>query len=158
MGSVAGAGTIAGMKIDYAILADHAEIVSARLYLMGGGRDVFPVPRLPGVARLAVAVGIRVEWEETNSRHPVLVALEDEDGKELVKIRASINVGRPAGLAPGSSQLAQFASAIMFNVAEEGGFRARIVAGEEEAAIEHRVPFRVTQAPQSQQAKPNPNP
>lgn len=138
------------MQIDYAILADHAEIVNNRLFLMGGGRDLFAAPRFPSSVRLAVAAGIRVGWEETNLRHPVGVVLEDEDGKEVVKIQAAINVGRPPELPPGSSQLAQLASALAFNVEKAGGFRARVIAGEGEGAIEHQIPFRVVQAPQRQ--------
>ena len=138
------------MKIDYAILADHAEIVNNRLFLMGGGRDRFPVPRFPGAVRMAIAVGVRIEWDETNSRQEVLVLIEDEDGKELVKIQAAVNVGRPAGLAPGSSQLAQFASAISLNVQESGGFRARVLAGELDP-LEQRLPFRVEEAPKQNQ-------
>lgn len=144
------------MKLEYALVADHAEIVHGRLFLMGGGRDVFPAEKVPALLRVALAVGVRIDWEETNLGHDIVVTVDDEDGKQLVRIEAAVNVGRPAGLPPGSSQLAQFASALPLRVEKFGGFRVRITAGASPNAVEHSIPFRVaeTQArPPQQQAR-----
>jgi hypothetical protein len=131
------------MKLEYALVADHAEIVHGRLFLMGGGRDVFPADTLPAMVRISLAVGVRINWDETNLAHDIVATVDDEDGKQLVKIQAGVNVGRPAGLPPGSSQLAQFASVIPLRVESYGGFRVHITAGTGDDAPQHSIPFRV---------------
>ena len=140
-------GTIRAMKLEYAIVADHAEIVHNRLFLMGGGRDVFNADNVPALLRMAIAVGVRIDWEETNQAHELTVTVDDEDGKQLARIQANVNVGRPAGLPPGSSQLAQFATALPLRVTEFGGYRVGIAAGEGPDAITHAIPFRVARTP-----------
>ena len=77
--------------------------------------------------RLAVAVGVRLGWEETNRPVPVRVSVEDDDGNELVRIEAQVNVGRPTHLPPGSTQPAQIAANLPVTVPRHGGYR--VVAG-----------------------------
>lgn len=132
-----------GVNIEYVILADHAEIAANRLFLMGGGRDAFRLDKMPGPVRLAIAVGIRVAWEETNRPHAIVARIEDDDGKELVRINAQANVGRPPELPPGASQLAQLAAPMMLQVQAYGGYRVRVTAGEEPGSEEITIPFRV---------------
>ena len=135
------------MNIEYAIVADHAEIVGGRLFLMGGGRAAFNVDKTPGVARIAVAVGVRIGWEETNRPHKVRLVAEDEDGKELVRVEAAVNVGRPPDLPPGAGQLAQIASNVPLSVQAPGSFALRVTAGEDDATAQQLIPFRVTERP-----------
>lgn len=137
------------MDIEYVIVADHAEIAANRLFLMGGGRDTFRTDTMPGPLRMAIAVGIRVGWDETNQPHTIVAAVEDDDGKELVRINAQVNVGRPPELPPGSSQLAQLAAPMVLQVQAYGGYRVRVAAGEGPAAREITVPFRVLPARQT---------
>lgn len=42
------------MEFDYALLADHAEVINGKLYLMGGGWDVRQAPQAPARAQFAV--------------------------------------------------------------------------------------------------------
>ncbi|MCK9519269.1 MAG: DUF4832 domain-containing protein [Dehalococcoidia bacterium] len=130
------------MDIDYALLADHAEVVSGKLYLMGGGWDTRYVKETPVQVRLAVAIGVRVGWDETNRPTPVRIAVEDDDGESLVRAEASVNVGRPPHLAPGSTQLTQFALTLPVTLAKHGGYRVLITAGEGPGAVERILPFR----------------
>lgn len=133
------------MQIAHALIADFAEIVGGKLYLMGGGWDSLRVTALPTTARLAVAVGIRIDWEETNRPVTVRVAIEDDDGKELVRIDGQVNVGRPPDLRPGASQLTQLAANIAVPVTVAGGYRVHVRAGAGEDAPEQSLPFRVVQ-------------
>jgi hypothetical protein len=135
--------SIAEMQIEYALIADHAEIVSGKLYLMGGGWDVFYAAELPAQARIALALGVRVGWEETNKTIPMRAFLEDDDGKEFVRIEGSLNVGRPAHLPPGSRQLAQMAANLPVALPDYGGYRVRIIVGDAANEEELALPFRV---------------
>jgi len=131
------------MQIQHTLIADHADIVNGKLYLMGGGWDVFHSAELPATIRMSVVVGVRIEWEETNKRHPVVVIIEDDDGQMLAKIEGAMQVGRPANLPAGGSQLSQMAANLPLNVKHYGGYRVRVTAGDEEGAVETSVPFRV---------------
>ena len=133
------------MRIEYAVLADHAEIVNGKLYLMGGGWDTYNATQVPVNVRMAIAIGVRIEWDETNKPVPVRVYVEDDDGLEIVRAEGALNVGRPPHLPPGSGQLAQMAVTLPANVPQFGGYRVRIVAREEELVDELALPFRVNQ-------------
>ena len=132
------------MQIDYALIADHADIAGGKLYLNGGGWDRYQMGTFPAQLRLAVAVGIRVDWDETNRATPVRVTVEDDDGTELVSVNGSANVGRPPRLTPGSSQLIQMAVNVQVRIERASGFRAIVRVGDEAEPADTRVlPFRV---------------
>jgi hypothetical protein len=131
------------VEIDYALIADHADIAGGKLYLNGGGWDRYTLASVPGTVRMAVAIGIRFDWEETNQPVPVRVVVQDDDGKEAARISGQVNVGRPPGLTPGSSQLAHMAVNIQMTVQAYGGYRVAIDAGGEGDGRSRLLPFRV---------------
>ena len=132
------------MDIEYAVLADYAEMVGGKLYIMGGGWDTSTQATLPAQLRIGIAVGVRIGWEETNQQLPIKVLIEDDDGLELVRIDGQINIGRPPNLPPGATQLAQMAANVPLNIVSYGGFRIVVSAGEGPSAASDRVlPFRI---------------
>lgn len=131
------------MEIDYAILADHAEVVGNKLYLMGGGWDTMNATDVPAPVRLAIASGVRVEWEETNVPLPLLITIEDDDAQEIVRMEAQVNVGRPPNLPAGSTQLSQMAATVQVSLPRFGGYRVLVVAGTGESAVRRSLPFRL---------------
>lgn len=136
------------MDIDYALLADHAEVLGGKLYLMGGGWDTTHAPEAPASARLVVAIGVRIEWDETNQPIALALALQDDDGQELVRAEGQVQVGRPPALPPGASQLSQTVVVIQAQLPAFGGYRVRLTArtpaGEERSRT---LPFRLVQRP-----------
>ena len=131
------------MQFAHAVIADYAEIVGGKLYLMGGGWDRYWAAELPAQVRLGIAAGIRIEWEETNKPVPVVMVIEDDDGQQMVRIDGQVNVGRPPHLSPGSGQLAQMCANVMLSAPRWGGYRVRITAGEGPDAVEATLPVRV---------------
>lgn len=126
------------------IIADYADIVNGKLYLMGGGWDTFYAKEAPSQVRLAIAVGVLVGWDETNVPLTVNVFVEDDDGKQMAKIEGQMQVGRPAGLPPGSRQLSQMAANITMTLPAFGGYRVRVAAdGPKHEPAERNVPFRM---------------
>ena len=95
-------------SIEWLILADAAEVVGGKLYLMGGGWDRLTVHSQPAKKNLAVALALRVPWHETNRKHAFQIDMTDEDGVKTVSVNGATEVGRPAGIPPGQPQLAQF--------------------------------------------------
>ena len=92
------------------MLADYAETVNGKLYIMGGGRTAAG----PAPSSFAIAFLIEIPWDETNRRHVLHVDLVDGDGRPVmvstptgdrpVEIDGGFEVGRPAGLKPGTPQ------------------------------------------------------
>ena len=134
------------MEIDYAILAEHAEVVGSKLYLMGGGWDTMNAPEAPVTVRLMLAAGVRVDWEETNVAIPLVIRVEDDDAQEVLKLDGQMNVGRPPQLAAGTSQLSQMTFALNLPLKQFGGYRVTIVAGNEPRTVRRSLPFRLAKA------------
>ena len=129
------------MDIEYALIADYAELVGGKLYVMGGDWDNTTAPEVPAGIRMAIAVGVRLGWEETNTAIPVEMTVHDDDAQELVRVNGSVQVGRPAEILPGSTQLAQIAINLQITLPTFGGYRVRVVAGPGD--VSRALPFRL---------------
>ncbi|MDQ3991889.1 MAG: hypothetical protein M3245_06245 [Actinomycetota bacterium] len=95
-----------------ALLCDAAQEVNGKLYILGGGWSVFrgfPVT-------MALAIKVQVPWVEANKKHTVAVSLRTEDDQlpslrhpdgtshqQAMEAQAEIEVGRPAGIRPGTA-------------------------------------------------------
>src|SRR5947207_13628047 len=91
------------------MLADAAQAVNGKLYIMGGGWSVMGPEPTP----YAIALKVEVPWDETNKRHTLVLRLLDDDGRPVrvaarnedpsaLEVPAYFGVGRPsAGLAGG---------------------------------------------------------
>jgi hypothetical protein len=132
------------VDIDYALIADYADITAGKLYLVGGGWDRVGASAFPAGIRLGVALGVRLAWDETNVPVPVTILVEDDDGAPLARVEANLNVGRPPGLPPGSSQLAQVAANLAISAPKAGGYRLAITVRGPGGEAARSIPFRVT--------------
>ena len=101
------------MKVEWLILADAAQVIGGKLYLLGGGWDRLTVnSEFPVEQRLAVAASFLVDWNETNERQPVVIEVTDADNSSLLRLGAEIEVGRPPGIPAGQPQRAQLAAEV----------------------------------------------
>ncbi len=130
------------MEIEWLILADAAQVVGAKLYLLGGGWDRLTVNReLPVDQKCALALSISVPWNETNQKHSFEVEIISEDNgteepKSLVKVGGQFEVGRPPGIRPGQEQ--RFQLALEMNLRMETAGTKTVIArieGEEKRRI-----------------------
>ena len=111
------------MEVEWLILADYAEVVGNKLYLMGGGWDVLTVnSEFPAKHRSAVAASFKVPWNETNQRHNVEIEIATQDGNTLAKAGGQFEVGRPAGIPAGQDQRWQLALNIEMTFEHPGTF------------------------------------
>lgn len=95
------------------LLCDFAESLNGKLYIMGGGWSGYNGPN-PVDCALGIRIG--VPWNETNTKHAMVVQLVDQDNNPVVgpdgkpfETRADIEVGRPPGAIPGSEIVNTFA-------------------------------------------------
>jgi hypothetical protein len=90
------------------LLADAAQTADGKLYILGGGWSLTG----PGAAPSAVALKIEVPWDQANKQHSFELSLVDADGNPIIaptaqgeqpiQIGGEFEVGRPAGLPPGT--------------------------------------------------------
>jgi hypothetical protein len=93
------------MEIGFLMLADHAESVNGKLYMVGGGWNVLRLPELPHEWGFHIALGLDVGWSETNQPHNLSVVIHDPDGVELGEgLSADFETGRPPGMPAGQDQ------------------------------------------------------
>jgi len=95
------------LEVDFMILADGAQAVGGKLYMLGGGWTHLFVPQFPGrpQAPFAVALGISVPYHLTNRRFGFTLELMNADGEQVGDpLTAEFEQGRPPGLRPGAAQ------------------------------------------------------
>jgi hypothetical protein len=90
------------------MLADAAQSVDNKLYILGGGWSVTGPEPMP----FAIAMKLEVPWDRTNQRHDWRLRLLDADGRAVtlptdqgtapVEISGQFEVGRPPGIPPGT--------------------------------------------------------
>lgn len=139
-----------------AMLCDSAAAVEGKLYIQGGGWNAIAAAAMPFAApRIGMALLIGVPYGDTERRHQLTVGLEDEDGSVLplgpatdtgraTHLQLGFEVGRPAQLPPGDSQLLPFALNIDgYALASAGGYAFVIaVDGHEITRLRFRVHLR----------------
>ena len=137
------------MRVEWIIMADSAEVVNGKLYLMGGGWDQLVVnQQFPTQQNISIAVSFSVGWDETNMRQPMEIRIEDMEGKQLARVNGEIEAGRPRGIAPGQSQRVQFAFKLPLRFEKPDTYSVTAYINDEMA---DRTNFRITAGRQQQQ-------
>jgi hypothetical protein len=95
---------------EYLILADAAEALNGKLYLMGGGWDSIFVRDISQQVTVGIACGILIPYGETDDEHSLTLALEDQDGEQVTSpLTVKFKTGRPPTLDRGASMHLPFA-------------------------------------------------
>ena len=118
------------------LLADAAQAVDNKLYVMGGGWSV-----LRGHIPTALALMLKVPWDQTNVAHEMKLELVDSDGNpvevatpmgdQAVTIENSFEVGRPPGIAQGTPIDLAFALTLGPLPLANGRYEWRLSIGDE---------------------------
>jgi hypothetical protein len=82
------------MKIEYVVLADAAQAVGGKLYILGGGWTLFRAVNFPAPAQIALAMSISYTAAEAGRQISLRIAVADEAG---VPIAPEMNTQIPAG-------------------------------------------------------------
>jgi hypothetical protein len=88
------------------LLADSAQAVEGKLYILGGGWSFIG----PDPSPMALAAKIEIPWNQTNEQHQLKLELMDSDGELVtpeggegpVVVEGTFEVGRPVGIKPGT--------------------------------------------------------
>jgi hypothetical protein len=91
------------VQIHALMLADSAQAVDGKLYVLGGAWNMLRFPEFPASLMVGIAVAIDVDWTETNARHHLDIHFEDADGNAMdPTIGADFEAGRPPGAIAGA--------------------------------------------------------
>lgn len=131
------------MRVTAALLADAAQVVGGKLYLMGGAFDTLTAPRFPATHRsLSLVVVVEVGPGDRNRDLEVSTTLYDEDGQEIgVRSQGTFRVGAPSTLPAGATSLIPLVT-VFGNIQfpEPGGY---VFIVEHEGQELSRIPLRV---------------
>jgi len=132
--------------VDYLLVADRAEVVNGKLYLMGGSWDRIAPQQFPHRMMLGIALGVRIPFAYTDDQHSVAIELLHDDTR-MIAFEAKLATGRAPGMA-GMDMLVPMAFNIPIAIPGEGQVTLR-------AAIDghpgRRHEIKVTQRPQQGQ-------
>ena len=88
------------------MIADFARVANGKLDVIGGGWSMM---NAQGPFGFFVAALFQIPWDQTNAKHRFRLELLDADGQgvpipsgETVRAEGEFEVGRPAGLRPGT--------------------------------------------------------
>lgn len=127
------------------MLADSAQAVDGKLYILGGAWNVLRFQEFPAQLLVGIAVAIDVDWNETNRRHRLNVHFEDADGNKMdPTIGADFEAGRPPGATAGADLRIVFAVNGPLTIPAPGAYAAIASIGTEELA---RTRFQAVKAP-----------
>jgi hypothetical protein len=94
-----------GVKVTL-MIADFARVANGKLDVIGGGWSMM---NAQGPFGFFVAALFQIPWDQTNAKHRFRLELLDADGQgvpipsgETVRAEGEFEVGRPAGLRPGT--------------------------------------------------------
>jgi len=137
------------VQIHALMLADSAQAVDGKLYVLGGAWNMLRFPQFPASLIVGIAVAIDVEWNETNQRHHLDIHFEDADGNEMEpRIGADFEAGRPPGAIAGAELRIVLAVNGPLSIPAPGTYAAVAIVGGQQLA---RSRFQAIQAAQAGQ-------
>lgn len=129
------------MEVEWIILADSAEVVNNKAYILGGGWETLtPQEGLPFAHRFALVFAFSVPWSETNRRHNIEFGIDDPEGNTLLDGGLEMEVGRPPGLVQGQDQRAMLSVNLDMSFETAGTHSIAVrVEGQERKRLEFNV-------------------
>jgi hypothetical protein len=126
-------------RIDSFMVADHAEAINGKLYIMGGGFDTIGAPGFPHFVRFSMAAVLRVPWHDTNRRLGIEAWTEDVERNRFGwQMQGEVEAGRAPG-ARGDDVAVTIAGPVAFQIDEPMPFVLRLNFSGDERPLALRV-------------------
>ncbi len=125
------------MQVHALLLADSAQEVNGKLYMLGGAWSVLNVGGgFPTTHMIGIGVALDIGWNETNQRFHVEITVEDADGGTFPEPRIEVDfeAGRPPGHPIGADQRVVFAVNGPFAIPQAGAYSIVLRCDGEELA------------------------
>lgn len=83
------------MEVDFAFLADAAEAVNGKIYVVGGAFDTIWASNVPVVyPRLSLVMRLMFTPAEVGRKHKIEINLMEEDGKRMTSVGGDLEIGQ----------------------------------------------------------------
>jgi hypothetical protein len=137
--------------VDFLILADRAEVIGNKLYMMGGGWDQVMLPSVQVPIFIGIGIALRVPWHATNRAHNWSLSVQSQDAEVLMQVNAEFTAGRPSGITAGADQRVMFAiPSTPVSIPAAGTY---VIIASINGEEKRRISFQVTLAPNPPQVQ-----
>lgn len=93
------------MDLDFAFLADGADVAQGKLFVLGGAFDTIHVPSLPAMHPiLAVVLRLLLGPNDLDRKHALEILLLDADAKHIASAKGELMVQKSPDSPPGWKQ------------------------------------------------------
>ena len=125
------------MKIDFAVLADAAQAVGGKVFILGGGWNLFRAGNYPAQIQLSIAIGVGFTSNEVGIKFPLKVVIADAAGVPIMPgINGQIETGQPPPDAPkGISIKVPIAVNMALQVPHPGKYGIVVTVGSSKAEL-----------------------
>lgn len=125
------------MKINFVMLADAAQAVGGKLFILGGDWNTYRSASYPVNIQLAVAFSVSFASSEVGTRYPMKIVIADDAGIPIVpEIQGQVEVGPPAEELPtGASPKLPFALNVGLQIPRPGKYQVVVNAGSSTASV-----------------------
>ena len=118
------------MQVEFVMLADAAQVVGGKLYLLGGAWNVYRATAFPTQAPIALVASILVDRTEAGSRHAVRLTVADEAGIPIIPaLDWNLEVSRPEDVDPATPQRSLLAVNTGIQLPRAGRYTFTVTAG-----------------------------
>lgn len=102
------------MRIEYALLADAAQAVGGKVFVLGGGWNLFRAANYPAPVHLAIAIGLGFTPDEVGIKYPLNIVIADEAGVPIIpEMNGQVETGQ---LAPDVPKTASVKIPVAINI------------------------------------------
>jgi len=133
--------------VEFVMLADRAEAINGKLYIMGGAWDRLQKSDFGTPHQLSIAVSVVVPWNATNEEHRLNVRVVDADEHEIAGGQVTFAAGAPAQMKRTESQKALLAFNMAVNFPGPGTFKVKGMIDDDPATSRETI-FYVNQRAQ----------
>jgi len=117
------------MKLDWAMLANFAEVREGLVFVVGGGIDTVNTAQLPAPLNATILVRLLLHRTEANKQHTLELEITDEDGNSVAKVQAGFMVANNPDLPVGWDIPGMFALNVHgLQLSKEGRYAIEISA------------------------------
>lgn len=94
------------MELDYALLADAAQVADGKTYVLGGGVTILWRPEYPAPLGVFLVAHLTYHRSESDTDHSLRIQVIDADGNPVLpEITGELHVGGPAPGVPANVPL-----------------------------------------------------
>ncbi len=131
------------MRIEYALLADAAQAVGGKVFVLGGGWNLFRAANYPAPVHLAIAMGLGFSSDEVGIIYPLNVVIADEAGVPIIpEMKGQVETGQLALDSPkGASVKIPVAINVNMSVPHPGTYGIVVTAGSSTAQLSFEAIF-----------------